>query len=183
MGTLNRQSDLAADPLIKKQRELVAEHIASESEGRWEDTYKTFVDGDQSYFEAIPLNQRFEGQAGIRGFYASLAAGFPDLRITTLREGDVPGISYREVRIEGTHLGEFAGIPGSGRRVAVNLIAVFTFGTGEQVDKLIGETAYWDLNLMLAQIQGPLTPDRVIAVKTDIIRKNPERTGVEIRPA
>ena len=167
MSARNRQPDLAADPLIRKQREVVAEHIASESEGRWEDTYKTFLHGDQSYFEAIPLNQRFEGELGIRGFYASLAAGFPDLRITTLREADAQGISYREVRIEGTHLGEFAGIPGSGRRVAVNLIAVFTFGTGEHANKLIGETAYWDINLMLAQIQGQLPADHIISLKTD----------------
>lgn len=157
---------IPVDPLIAKQREVVAEHIASESEGRWEDTYKTFVHGDRSYFEAIPLNQRFDGDAGIRGWYTSLAASFPDLKVTTVREADVQGTSYREVRIEGTHLGDFAGISSTGRRVAVNLMAVFTFGKGADADKLIGETAYWDLKLMLAQIEGQLPHESVIPLKS-----------------
>ena len=43
-------------------------------------------------------------------------------------------------------------------------MSVATFGKGVDADKLIGETAYWDMNLMLAQIRGELPHESVISV-------------------
>jgi hypothetical protein len=63
-----------------------------------------------SIMPVVPLGARFEGSEGVRGFYESIAAAFPDLHVNVVSEFDVPGCSICEVVITGTHKDKSAGV-------------------------------------------------------------------------
>jgi hypothetical protein len=84
---------------IDRQRATVAEHIRSENDHNWPAVYDTFVQDDRAHYDVVPLGTTFKGIEGVRGFYQSLAAALPDLRIEVKSEYDVPGCSIREVVI------------------------------------------------------------------------------------
>ena len=50
----------------------------------------------------MPLGAVFTGIQGVRGFYESIAAALPDLKIEVRTEYDVDGCSIREVVVSGT---------------------------------------------------------------------------------
>jgi hypothetical protein len=87
-----------------------------------------------------------------RGFYQSIAAALPDLRIEVRSEYHVPGCSIREVVISGTHKGEFAGIKPLGNTVRIEMAAFYTFDAASE--KLIAEKIYYDQADALEQMQG-----------------------------
>jgi steroid delta-isomerase-like uncharacterized protein len=85
---------------------------------------------------------------GVRQFFAMARAGFPDMRMTSshmVEEGDLVMIHGL---MEGTHRGEFMGIPATGREIAVPFADVCRFRDG-----LIAE--HWgvlDSGLMMQQL-------------------------------
>jgi steroid delta-isomerase-like uncharacterized protein len=139
------------DSILEKQREVVARHIRGENEHDWAAVYDTFVQDERAHYDVIPLNATFKGIDGVRGFYQSIAAALPDLRIDVVSEYDVPGCSIREVIISGTHQGEFAGIPPNGNPVRIEMAAFYTFDPAE--GKLISERIYYDQASAAAQMQ------------------------------
>ncbi len=61
-----------------------------------------------------------EGRAGFKRLFGMLIVAFPDLRFTTdfmVAEGDRV---FAFTKVQGTHRGEFMGIPATGRSFAVN---------------------------------------------------------------
>lgn len=140
--------------LIKLQRATIDEHIRTENAKDWEGVYNTFVQSEESYYDVVPMGTRFEGIAGVKDFYQVITASFPDFQITVTGEYDMPGCSIREVLINGTHLGEYGGVPASGNRVAFDLAGFFLFGSGENTGKLVAERAYFDNEIVMRQIRG-----------------------------
>jgi len=85
--------------IIERQREIVTRHIRGENEHDWATVYDTFVQDDRAHYDVVPLGAVFKGIEGVRGFYQSIAAALPDLRIDVFSEYDVPGCSIREIVI------------------------------------------------------------------------------------
>ena len=138
--------------IIERQREIVARHIRGENEHDWATVYDTFVQDDRAHYDVVPLGVVFRGIEGVRGFYQSIAAALPDLRIEVLSEYDVPGCSIREVVISGTHKGEFAGVKPLGNAIRIEMAAFYTFDAASA--KLISEKIYYDQASVLEQMQG-----------------------------
>jgi steroid delta-isomerase-like uncharacterized protein len=137
---------------IERQREIVAKHIRGENEHDWAAVYDTFVQDERAHYDVVPLGAVFKGIEGVRGFYQSIAAALPDLRIEVQSEYDVPGCSVREVVISGTHLGEFAGVKPLGNAIRIEMAAFYTFDAASS--KLIAEKIYYDQAGVLEQMQG-----------------------------
>lgn len=140
------------DKIVENQREIVAKHIRGENEHDWPAVYDTFVQDDRAHYEVVPLGTVFNGIAGVRGFYQSIAAALPDLQIEVLSEYDVPGCSIREVVITGTHKGEFAGVKPLGNMIRIDMAAFYTFDAAS--GKLISEKIYYDQASVVEQMQG-----------------------------
>jgi len=138
--------------IIERQREIVARHIRGENEHDWAAVYDTFVQDDRAHYDVVPLSAVFKGIEGVRGFYQTIAAALPDMRIEVKSESDVPGCSIREVVITGTHLGEFAGVKPLGNTVRIEMAAFYTFDATSE--KLIAEKIYYDQASVLEQMQG-----------------------------
>src|SRR5581483_1680989 len=94
------------------------------------------------------LGQARGGQA-VHDLIASLFAGFPDWHAelnTPLMHTD-SGI-FAEVRMTGTHQGDFAGIPPTGKSMDVRVATLFEF----EDDRLLGERVYFDFATVLRQL-------------------------------
>ena len=81
--------------IIERRGQIVARHIRGENE--------------RAHYDVVPLGAMFKGIEGVRGFYQSIAAALPDLKIEVLSEHDVPSRSIRGVVITGTHRGRVCG--------------------------------------------------------------------------
>jgi predicted ester cyclase len=141
--------------IIERQRAIVSEHIRGENEHNWQAVYDTFVQDERAHYDVVPMGASFQGIEGVRGFYQSIAAAVPDLRIEVVMEYDVVGCSIREAVISGTHEGEFAGIAPRGNKVRVELAAFYTFDEGAH--KLISERIYYDQASLASQMQSTQT--------------------------
>jgi steroid delta-isomerase-like uncharacterized protein len=144
---------------IKLQRECVAEHIALENAAT-KDIHtvleKTFAK-DGVFYDVVPGNAgRLEGLDGVVGFYEMLFATLPDMQITVTHQYDVPGCCILEGIVTGTHSAEFSGVPASGRFISFPFAAIYIFG--EDPTKLVAERAYWDNEMLVAQMKGEAEP-------------------------
>ena len=137
---------------IEHQRTIVAEHIRSENEHNWSAVYSTFVQDDRAHYDVVPLGAIYRGIGGVRKFYESIAAAFPDLHIDIKAEYDLPGCSIREVIVSGTHKGEYAGVKASGKKIKIEMAAFYLFD--HHTGKLISEKIYYDQAGVISQMKG-----------------------------
>ncbi len=73
----------------------------------------------------------------------------PDLEIAVQRRHVAEDAVLVEVVIRGTHLGDWRGLPATGRRVEFPLCGVYTFDAD---DRLAGERIYYDRGSVLRQL-------------------------------
>jgi steroid delta-isomerase-like uncharacterized protein len=85
---------------------------------------------------------------GVKAFFAYWAQAFPDLTCTVtdrIAEGDRVVDLFT---LEGTHLGEFMGIPATGKRVKYNGMHIFSFADGQ----IVGHWNVLDLLTLMTQL-------------------------------
>ena len=142
---------------IARQRQIVAEHIRGENDKDWAAVYGTFVQDDRAHYDVVPLGAVFRGIDGVRGFYQSIVAAFPDFHIDVRSEYDFPGCSILEVIITGTHQGDFVGVRPLGNAVRIDMAAFYTFD--DTSERLISERIYFDQATLIGQMQPKPTPE------------------------
>ena len=129
---------------LRQRREaIVNQHAEAENRHDIEATIATFhhpryeMNGDPS-----------DGDAAVRELLQGMMNGLPDLHaeIGKMRHADDAVII--EGLITGTHDGEWAGIPPTGRRVEVPAAAIFEFDE----DRLLCEKVYMDFAAVLTEI-------------------------------
>src|SRR5512144_2040631 len=83
-------------------------------------------------YEIVPTGQRWEGHDGARAFYTELFAAFPDnaFALTDIVVG--PQGVFEAVVLEATHVGPFAGLEPTGRRVRLELAILFPWDPASQ---------------------------------------------------
>lgn len=95
-----------------------------------------------------------QGQEGARLFYAGFIAAFPDAQFTpddTIIQDDRLVTRYH---LEMTHLGEFQGIPPTGRRVRLDGISFMRFADGKVAERW-NEADFLGLMRQLGAIPDP----------------------------
>jgi steroid delta-isomerase-like uncharacterized protein len=153
---------LVATSSILKDRQsawisIVEQHIRLENEHDLEGVLGTF--GETARYDDEPWNEHYNGRDGIRQFYAQLMKALPDLEIVVQRRHVAEDTVIVEVRIRGTHLGGWRGLPATGRRVDVPLCGIYTFDAD---DRLAGEKIYYDRGTVLRQLGVFHEPPRVL---------------------
>ncbi|HZT11546.1 MAG TPA: ester cyclase [Candidatus Baltobacteraceae bacterium] len=126
---------------------LVREHVAAENAHDLAHIMSTF--GDSARYDDEPWNEHHVGRGGVQAYYEDLLKTLPDLFIDVQREHVSPDCVILEVVIRGTHVGNWRGLPGTGRRVAVKLCGVYTF---DEQNRLAGERIYYDRAEALQQV-------------------------------
>ena len=129
--------------LRQRREEIINRHVEAENGHDIEATIATFhhpryeVNGDQS-----------DGTEAVPELLQGLMHGFPDLHADIGKMRHADDAVFGEGLITGTHDGEWAGIPPTGRRVEVPVVGIFEF----DADRLLCEKVYLDFAAVLRQI-------------------------------
>jgi steroid delta-isomerase-like uncharacterized protein len=135
------------DDRIRTRLALVEEHVRRENAHDLSGIMATFGLGAQ--YDDEPWGEHHTGRDAVRRYYEDLLISLPDLRIdVTHCLATEEGVAL-EVRISGTHLGCWRGLPATGRPIAFALCGIFSF---DEEGKLAGERIYYDRASVLRQV-------------------------------
>jgi steroid delta-isomerase-like uncharacterized protein len=135
------------DEALRERREqVVREHFISETEQEFDRTLATF--NGHPHYEIMATGQVFDGDAEVMGYYRTTRTAFPDQRHDNVRFHFADDAVIAEFELLGTNLGEFYGLPPTGRSFRVPIIAVFFF----ERDEIVNERIYFDSASLVNQI-------------------------------
>ena len=156
---------LAVNDKISARVALVEEHLFLENNHKIEELVQTF--GEDGALEDRALGMDFVRHPNIKAYYDDLMRGVPDLHVEIRARYIAEDAIVAEGRATGTHLGEWRGLPATGRTLDIPLCGVFTFDGAE---RLAAERVYYDRALVLRQLgvfHDPDTPSgKVITMLT-----------------
>jgi steroid delta-isomerase-like uncharacterized protein len=129
-------------------RAVLQEHVDAENAHDRERVLATYC-ASGPVFEDIPTGARYVGPEEIVGNYRNLWDGFPGLvrRIDRWTFGE--DACVLELTLTGTHDGDYRGIPPTGRKLELRIIAHFAFDAD---GKITQETAYYDSLTFMRQL-------------------------------
>jgi steroid delta-isomerase-like uncharacterized protein len=144
----------------KKQPARIAaveRHIQLENQHDLEGVISTF--GDTARYDDEPWDEHYDGRNQVRQFYKRLMTALPDLEIEVRQQHVAYEAIIVEVMIRGTQLGEWKGLPATGRRLELPLCGIYTFDAD---DRLAGERIYYDRGTVLRQLGVFHEPDSAV---------------------
>ena len=125
----------------------VREHMDSENRHEFEATIATF--GHPRY-EIVPTGDVFDGADEVRRYFDESRTAFPDQRNTLIEMHHADDSIVVEFDLEGTHLGNFRGLPPTGRAFKCRTLSIFVFEVGS--DRIVSERVYFDTATILRQL-------------------------------
>jgi predicted ester cyclase len=131
----------------QRQEAVVREHMASENEGRFDDTLATFT---HPRYELIGTGQVYDGVDEVSGYYATSRAVFPDQRNEIRAIHHAEGAVTVEFDLLGTHRGSLAGEEPTGRSFRCPMAAVFLF----EGEGIVCERVYFDAGTIYRQLES-----------------------------
>ena len=132
---------------IGSRERLVAEHIRLENAHDLTGLMRTF--GDQAAYDDEPWGDHRRGIDAVKDYYEALLTAVPDLRIEVVGQHVAQDAIIVEVVISGTHLGNWRGVPATGRKISFPLCGIYSF---DEKDRIAGERIYYDRMEVLRQI-------------------------------
>jgi len=134
------------DDLRSRRSAVLEEHFRSEVEQDFARTLATF-NGHPRY-EIMATGQVYDGDDEVLGYHRRQRTAFPDQRHENVRFHFADDSVVAEFDLLGTYLGEFYGMPPTGKTFRVPVIAVFFF----EGDRITNERVYLDGASLLTQI-------------------------------
>jgi steroid delta-isomerase-like uncharacterized protein len=134
---------------------LVEEQVRLENAHNLAGVMGTF--GEQASYDDEPWEDHRRGIEAVRTYYEALLAAMPDLHIEITNNHVAANAVVLEVVITGTQLGQWRGVPATGRLLRFPLCGVFTF---DQDQRLAAERIYYDRAAVMRQLgllHDPLT--------------------------
>jgi len=139
-----------ADQSLRERRlDVVRRHMDSENELDFATTLATF---EHPRYELVATGQVFDGADEVSGYYRSSRAAFPDQRNEQVVLTSAEDAVIAEFDLLGTHDGDLAGIPPTGRPFRCRMCAIFSFRP--ESDRIIGERVYFDQGTIIRQLTG-----------------------------
>jgi steroid delta-isomerase-like uncharacterized protein len=139
---------------LRARREaVVREHMESENRHEFDVTMATF--GHPRY-EIVPTGDVYDGEEEVARYFAETRAAFPDQRNELVAMHHAEDAVIVELDVLGTHLGNFRGLPATGRAFTCRAVAIFVF----EGEGIVCERAYFDSATILRQLgiaHDPLT--------------------------
>ena len=137
---------MITDDLRQRRIELIEEHFRTEVTQEFDITLGTF--NGHPHYEIMATGQVFDGDAEVMAYYRMTRTAFPDQRHDNVRFHVADDAIIAEFDLLGTNLGEFYGMPPTGKAFRVPVIAVFFFDG----DRITNERIYFDAASLLTQL-------------------------------
>lgn len=139
---------MAEQTNLRARREaVITQHVDAENAHDPAGVVATFHTPRYDVPAMGPPGQAHGAQA-VQDLIGSLFVGFPDWHAEPGPLRHVEDAVFVEVRMTGTHQGEFAGIPPTGRPIDVRVGCLFEFAD----DRLLCEKVYFDFATVLMQL-------------------------------
>jgi predicted ester cyclase len=139
-----------AEARLRQSREAtVLAHLEAEKNRDLDAVLATFKAGAARL--ELPGGEIADGPDEVADTYRDLFNAFPDLSAPDLEPGSLchHGDSViGETRLQGTHMRTFRGLPPTGRRIDMPLVAIFKFDGPD----LLCERVYWDRLALFIQL-------------------------------
>jgi steroid delta-isomerase-like uncharacterized protein len=137
---------MISNDLRQRRLDIIEEHMNTEVTQEFDLTLGTF--NGHPHYEIMPTGQVFDGDDEVMGYYTTTRTAFPDQRHGEVRYHVADDAIITEFDLLGTNLGEFYGLPPTGKAFRVPMIAVFFF----EGDRIVNERIYFDSASLLTQI-------------------------------
>ena len=137
---------MITDDLRQRRLAIIREHMDTEVTKEFDATLATF--NGHPHYEIMATGQIFDGDDEVMGYYLTTRTAFPDQRHDNVRFHVADDAVIVEFDLLGTNLGEFYGLPPTGKAFRVPLIAVFFFDG----DRIVNERIYFDTASLVTQI-------------------------------
>lgn len=137
---------MISDELRQRRLEVIEEHFRSEVDKEFDRTLATF--NGHPHYEIMATGQVYDGDDEVLAYHRNQRTAFPDQRHENVRTHVADDVVVTEFDLLGTNLGEFYGMPPTGRSFRVPVIAVFFF----EGDRITNERVYLDAASLLTQI-------------------------------
>ncbi len=124
---------------------IVMEHMTAENAHELERCIDAFA---HPRYEIVATGEVWDGHDGVNTLLLQNVTAFPDFKFHPSSIDHGEEAVYVEGRFTGTHLGDWRGLPPTGRRIDFPLIIVFAFD-GE---RMVCERTYFDLGTILRQL-------------------------------
>jgi len=135
------------DPDLRAARAaIVEEHFESEVAQDFDRTLATFHSHPR--YEIMATGEVFDGADAVMGYYRTTRTAFPDQHHENVRLHFADDAVISEFDLVGTNLGEFYGLPPTGRSFRVPIVGIFLFDGAE----LVNERIYFDAASLVNQI-------------------------------
>jgi steroid delta-isomerase-like uncharacterized protein len=141
---------MITEELRERRLALIREHMDTEVTKEFDRTLATFKDdsGGHPRYEIMPTGQVFDGDDEVMEYYRTTRTAFPDQRHDNSRFHVSDDAVIVEFDLLGTNLGEFYGLPPTGKAFRVPIIAVFFF----EGERIVNERIYFDSASLVTQI-------------------------------
>jgi len=144
----NAMTTSSSSLTLRERRDaIVQEHIAAE---KAHDIPRTIATFHRPRYELAPFCCVSDGDQAVHDLLAGLFAAFPDFDIEHPRLHHADEAVVVECVVTGTRRSPFAGVPPTGRRIEVPLVANFDFDG----DLLMCEKVHFDLAALIQQLQA-----------------------------
>jgi steroid delta-isomerase-like uncharacterized protein len=141
---------MISDELRDVRLAVIREHMETEVTQEFDKTLATFKSesGGHPHYEIMATGQVFDGDDEVMGYYRTTRTAFPDQRHDNARFHVTDDTVIVEFDLLGTNLGEFYGLPPTGKSFRVPIIAVFFFDDA----RIVNERIYFDSASLVTQI-------------------------------
>src|SRR5438874_619888 len=110
---------------LRETRErIVREHMESENRHEFDVTMSTFA---HPRYEIVPTGEVHDGKDAVDHYFSETRAAFPDQRNELIELHHADDAVLAEFWLNGTHEGEFRGIPPTHKAFTCRCLAVFVF--------------------------------------------------------
>jgi steroid delta-isomerase-like uncharacterized protein len=139
MATEQQQS------LREKREAIVLEHVDAENRHDVAASVATFY---MPRYQVFPMGIIHDGKQAVEELLSGVFNGFPDFKVHIEKTHHSEDAVILEVRMTGTHRGDWAGIKATGRSMDVPVACIFEFNG----NKLICEKVYFDMATLANQL-------------------------------
>jgi steroid delta-isomerase-like uncharacterized protein len=143
---VNRIDMTTEQQLLREKRDsVVMKHVEAENRHDFDAAIATF---HAPRYQVMPMGMVYDGEQAVGELLSGMFKGFPDFTVEIIKTYHSDDAVTLEVRMKGTHLGDWAGLKPTGRVMNIPVACIFEFDK----DQLIGEKVYFDMATLMNQL-------------------------------
>jgi len=123
----------------------VFQHVEAENRHDVDASIATF---HSPRYQVFPMGIIHDGKQAVGELLSGMFKGFPDFTVDIIKTHHSDDAVILEIRMKGTHLGDWAGLKPTGRLMDIPVACIFEF----EDERLVCEKVYFDMTTLMNQL-------------------------------